>query len=544
MDCNVDFIEKKWLQRKYQLQNYFASLEPIHTIVSSLGIQLKYSGYFAMIPSNFDIDVHLANYPLTNYKFIIDNAGHIKSVNLNGTIGAVFDKDRLIYIISLVSSIPAKNKDSITEDGYVFINSTLIRNFFKDYLSYLDYLILTGVLCADGQYIQGKKSIGYKFTERYENVSLVRYDYPAFQGEAKAIPLEVFSEEDGKFIPNTVVNYPYLAYWYGTKELHIDEQAAVNYAHTIMQDKFNKGREYWDINRDKSHGNFVKRKYPLTQYHAALHNINSIALGDYKVSIDTNVHRLHSVITNLQKIYRRFLNYNSTPLVNIDISNSQPYLLCLLLDPRFWDKNSDIPLNIGTLPQNVQDKFSEEQLEEIKTYVSLLDWNDSTLSEYIQKASHGEIYEYMIQIINHAQGVNLSKDDVKVMILTTLFSKNKYMPAYKRYFKMNFLPIYELIKLTKKDDHTALSCLLQSMESEIILHRCCKRIWEEGNHQIPVFTIHDSIVTTVEHFGYVRDVMEKELCRAIGVSPKLKIEPWNQTKLEYPTIYASTTEGD
>ena len=29
-----------------------------------------------------------------------------------------------------------------------------------------------------------------------------------------------------------------------------------------------------------------------------------------------------------------------------------------------------------------KDKFSEEQLEEIKTYVSLLDWNDSTLSEY------------------------------------------------------------------------------------------------------------------------------------------------------------------
>ena len=52
-----------------------------------------------MIPSNFDIDAHLVNYPLTDYKFIVDNAGHIKSVNLNGTVGAVFDKDRLIYKI-------------------------------------------------------------------------------------------------------------------------------------------------------------------------------------------------------------------------------------------------------------------------------------------------------------------------------------------------------------------------------------------------------------------------------------------------------------
>lgn len=74
------------------------------------------------------------------------------------------------------------------------------------------------MLCTDGQYIQGEKSKGYKFTERYENVSLVRYNYPAFQGEVKTIPSEVFSEEDGKFIPNTVISYPYLTYWYDTKD--------------------------------------------------------------------------------------------------------------------------------------------------------------------------------------------------------------------------------------------------------------------------------------------------------------------------------------
>ena len=173
----------------------------------------------------------------------------------------------------------------------------------------------------------------------------------------------------------------------------------------------------------------------------------------------------------------------------------------------------------------MQDKFSEEQLEEIKTYVSFLDWNDSTLSEYIQKASHGEIYEYMIQIINYTQRVNLSRDDIKVMILTTLFSKNRYMPTYKKYFKMNFLPIYELIELTKKDDHTALSCLLQSIESEIILHRCCKRIWEEGNQQVPIFTIHDSICTVMEYESFVKEIMIQELSDSIGYIPFMNVSP-------------------
>lgn len=64
------------------------------------------------------------------------------------------------------------------------------------------------------------------------------------------------------------------------------------------------------------------------------------------------------------------------------------------------------------------------------------------------------------------------------------------------------------------------------MESEIILHRCCKRIWEEDNHQVPVFTIHDSIATTIEHVEYVQTVMREELTKAIGIAPTLKIEQW------------------
>lgn len=533
MNYKIYFIEcEDWLQNKYQLQKYFDSLEPRHIIVSSLGISLKYSGYFAMIPSNFDIDIHLAQYPVTNYMFVKDNTGHIRSVARNGSLSssAYFDSDRLIYIMGLISSIPAKNKDSITEDGFVLINSTLIRNAFKDYLPYLDYLILTGVLCTDGQYIQGEKSKGYKFTEKYANESLVRYNYPAFQQSVEAIPSEVYSEEDGKFISNTVANYPYLAHWYITKGLNIDRQASENYAYTIMRDKLRGGKETWDVNKDKSKGNFAIRKYPPTQYHAALHNINSIAIGDYKVSIDTNVHRLHSVITNLQKIYRRFLNYNNIPLVNIDISNSQPYLLCLLLNPSFWDKNSSIKLNIGMLPSNIQARFPEEQISNIVSYLHTL--NFEQIQEYITKTSEGKLYDYMANVINSGNTSNrVDRDIIKTMILVVFFSSNKYFhqtdAKLKRVFNQHFPAIYELIKLTKSNHKENLACLLQSIESEIILHRCCKRIWKEGKQQVPVFTIHDSICTTTGNEEFVKAIMLDVLTDSVGIIPNIKIETIN-----------------
>ena len=78
---------------------------------------------------------------------------------------------------------------------------------------------------------------------------------------------------------------------------------------------------------------------------------------------------------------------------------------------------------------------------------------------------------------------------------------------------------------------------MQSIESEIILHRCCKRIWDERNHQVPVFTIHDSIATTLENVEYVKSVMEEELRKAIGVTPTLSVERWNVSQLKHPDLF-------
>lgn len=453
-----------------------------------------------------------------------------------------FDPDRLIYIIGLISSIPARNKDSITEDGYVSINSTLIRNTFKDYFSYLDYLIRTGVLCTDGQYIQGEKSKGYKFTERYENTPLVRYDYPAFQGKVEAIPQEVYSEGNGTFITNTLSeDYPYLSHWYLTQKLHIDKQAAISYAQDLMQYKLSQGIQSWDINKDKTNGSAIVRKHPLSQYQAALYNINSIDIGDYKVSIDTHVHRLHSAITNIQKDYRNFLTYDGQALASIDIKNSQPYLACALLNPMFWHVNNELSLSLYSLPEDIQRSITSVALPlELEKFFGKCS-NDDFI-QYKEVVANGRMYETIAEICQSHLQNPISRDEAKVLMFYLLFSSNQgkhdntTINSMKNIFSIELFPqVAQLIKLIKhrykggpvKKQHNRLACLLQSIESEIILHRCCKRIWEEGNNQVPVFTIHDSIATTVEHVEWVKMIIEEELTRVIGLPPTLSIEHWN-----------------
>lgn len=542
---------KEWINIKEKLVNYFASLEPKHSIVSSLGIKLKHSGYFAMLPSNFDIDTHLDQYPVTDYMFVRDNTGHIRSVTQDGSLSSsqYFDKDRLIYIIGLISSIPARNKDSITEDGYVPINSKLIRNAFKDYHPYLDYLIRTGVLCTDGQYIQGEKSKGYKFTEQYANVTLKRYAYPAFQGKVEAIPQEIYSEENGTFITNTLnEDYPYLSHWYLTQKLHIDKQAAISYAQDLMQYKLSQGIQSWDINKDKTNGSAIIRKHPLSQYQAALYNINSIDIGDYKVSIDTHVYRLHSAITNIQKDYRNFLTYDGQALASIDIKNSQPYLTCALLNPMFWYVNNELSLSLYSLPEDIQRSITSVALPlELEKFFGKCS-NDDFI-QYKEVVVNGKMYETIAEICQSHLRNPISRDEAKVLMFYLLFSSNQgkhdnpTINSMKNIFSIELFPkVAQLIKIIKhryrgvpvKKQHNRLACLLQSIESEIILHRCCKRIWEECNHQIPVFTIHDSIATTMAHCEYVKKVMEEELAKAIGMPPTLEVEYWESNHLETP----------
>lgn len=514
----IELYYREWQEAKERLLKEISMKEPVRRIVSALALPKKYTGSFALIPANFDLDRHLERFPVTDYFFVRDESGHIKAVNQNGTLGYYFDKERLVHIIGLISSIPAGNRDLVTDNGYVPINSSVLRNYFKDYFSYLDYLLQTGVLITDGIFVPEEKSYGYKFSPEYENQPMVRYIYLAARDvHPEPVLEERFNRHTGKFEHNPLLDYPYLSYWYRQMKLGINP-AAEDFA--------------WHRRTTAYRGN--SDKDPQAQYQSALCNIMALENKEYKAQIDSNVHRLHSAITNIQKDYRNFLKYDGQELIATDISNSQPFLLCILFNPDFWDKDSDAYINIGHLPVNIQSRFSDELLDEIKTYVASIP--EDSKSEYIIKASSGEVYEFMMDKANgQYPGCCKDKKDAKIMMLTAFFSSNRFLNQkgahLKKVFSETFPEIYELIKMSKVNDKSDFACLLQAVESEIILHRCCKRIWDEGGHRVPVFTIHDSIATTAENVKFVRNIMDEELTRAAGVHPHFKTELWSESNL-------------
>jgi len=493
-----------------------------------------------LLPENFKLNEHINNYPPENHGF-------------NSEIK--FHNYKLLYILSLLSSIPALNTNLITEDGFVHINASLLKNNIKDYKQYFDYLINSGVIKSDNYYIVGIKSISYKWTESYENVPFTYHTYSADKissivGDFKN-DLEIFQdltynesveEIENEYEQNEIKDYEYLNHWYKQEKLRIDIEKAKRYALNLKEYKI-KRPDLWDI---KIKDGKKEKKYPPTQYTVALLNIYKIYNHNYNAHIDDNIHRLHSVITNIQKDYRNFITYDEKKLISIDIKNSQPYLTCILFKSEFWNGKSY--LNLNQLPQNIQNLINFPNIP-IMMGSFLSTQENGSFNKYIELVGSGKMYEFIIDVVNTTKGETIKREDAKEAMFSTIFSSNRggnnnTMSWLKNVYKDEFNSVYNLFKLIKKDykikdekkPHAKLACLLQAIESEIILHRCCKRIWEEGNKNVPIFTIHDSIITTKEHEDFVKRIMFEELNKCIGVSPNFNIDNWDESELKHPDL--------
>ena len=173
---------------------------------------------------------------------------------------------------------------------------------------------------------------------------------------------------------------------------------------------------------------------------------------------------------------------------------------------------------------------------------------EDTFTEYKNMVSSEQFYERIVEKVRRLN-ITITRDKAKILMFYTIYSSNRLpndllLRQMREIFIQMFPQIAELFKIIKREfkifkeikeiegkQHNKLACLLQHIESKIILHRCCKRVWEEGNQHIPVFTNHDSIVTTINNRDYVASVMREELTRAIGLPPALDMEIWGEEVL-------------
>lgn len=249
----------------------------------------------------------------------------------------------------------------------------------------------------------------------------------------------------------------------------------------------------------------------------------------------------------------------------MDIKNSQPFLLGTLIDPKVFTSNgigsriyhynpsveeslrlkAYLERNDGTFTwRDITNKVSGEDKERNTSrlagegYIMLVDFiierfQSKDVQEYLDWVTNGTFYDNLGDMIAPYLDINkygTKRDAAKKATYSILFGRKGNNSKAVQAFRAKFPTVAEMVDLIKHgnpDDrvHRTLSCTLQVMEADIILNNCCRVISEE-RPELPIFTIHDSIVTIQGEEGYVKSVMERTIKSMVDYTPILDCQKW------------------
>jgi hypothetical protein len=464
------------------------------------------------IPKNLDIDKILSNNP-PNFRY---------------------HQDKFLYIISLMYSIPEHLNDFDFKryKGFVPISATILQGRIHDYKLYLNYLIENGVFETDGKYSNdGGKSYWFRFTQEYSDgiavpVAITKYTL------IKSIVLRKQPKGKDSYLPETPLDdVPFLTKWFN-ENLQIDKDRA----DAILLDI-----------RDKELENPETKTYANRKYNIRKMSVDKISNREYTLSIDRTSGRFHSPLTRLKTEVRPCVSYAGEKLVSLDLKNSQPFLSLTLLDIDLYEKNrmkdilsiyngryKDIIDRNGNVIKSPSTIMLEDFIRQAANAPDALDYKNSVVKGTIYEdfalltGKYGYIPEGAPQ--SYIDSYNPRKSG-KMALFEILFSPNNSPFNDKKdelgYFFNYYGSVYNVFRLAKqgRKTHNALSCSLQYLEAQLILHGVCK-IVAENNPDIPLFTIHDSIITTEKNVPYVHQIMRDVIKEAVGNEPMIKIESW------------------
>jgi len=437
-----------------------------------------------------------------------------------GTRSKLKVEKALCVIDSIIRARMNQRKEMIAlKSDYARVHSMILKQKMHDYMHYVVFLKNMGIIEVKNGYIVGEKSKLYRLASKYRGSNLDKKELSDWTLN-KAIKNHL--EEREESYRKELKSYRYLTKWWNTGKLSIDFTGAINWIEEYKSQKIE------DLQSASSEAEDFETKYKqivdtTEDFKALVHNIP----GNKSIHLSGVAKRLYSPITNLKRELRNYLQYEGQSLVEIDIKSCQPYLSILLFDQNFWKSPR---LGGGKFC------FKEIRREEIREYIKKNDINmfleslkslDSTalqgIENYKMAILEGKFYEIVQSKLKDSYPeLFTTRDATKLEVLKMLYfdTRKETIPFYRacQDFRKIFPGVYDLFKKIKAHNYKTLPLLLQSLESFLMLDKVCYEIYKQFP-DAPIFTIHDSILTTQKYADNVESVLKSTLKRYVGAEP-------------------------
>lgn len=438
------------------------------------------------------------------------------------------------YIITTIIKRQNTYENKTLENIPVALNAKILRGIKSDYNEYIDWLIEQEVIFKAEKYQPGRSSNKYCFANFI--LPSLKEDSVSEIVELKALESSTITVARSIQESEVYEENKHLLKWFND-DLEIDFEGAKTY---IKHLSYYEG-EIYDLTHKKVHWNHQISALHYKAFHATRNEESDF--------------RLHTVLTNLKKIFKPFVTYEGQELIGYDLKNSQPFFLIFLIDSIINNNNKiDVILDRiynkknynSFMLQNLRKCLSTEGFQ--KDYEVFKTW-----------VLNGEIYESMETVIKHekrlgsyfANKYNARKkvteikkvDNVRALmkgvIFTLFFSGINTRNSNYKTFKEAFPNLVTVIELFKENDHSDFSKLLQNIESECIIDFVSKKIANDYP-EIPLFSIHDSLSTTKNYAHILKNLMPKYIFEYTGLMPKIEEEKWK--KHDYQVDYKKRLE--
>jgi hypothetical protein len=281
-------------------------------------------------------------------------------------------------------------------------------------------------------------------------------------------------------------------------------------------------------------------------------NYERFACGDTWFTVDA-YGRVATNLTSLESALIPCLRVKTDKglqhLVELDVANCQPLLLCVMarqFDGSSWKvknrvlrskfSDEDDPYRqcnqrlsaSANKPTHTTTRINGNYLYRSPSYDGDLgnaepgyagDGYDASFSA----AEEGVFYETMMAPEELAKG-KPARNRLKKRFYRVLFGENRSKSIYrnetKRRFREKHPELAEFLRTLKARNYKHSSHLLQNFEATVFIHRICGRIRKEMPNAV-IFTKHDGVLTTPDREAAVKAIMKDEFAK-LGVNVKIE----------------------